>query len=53
MGFGLGLGVNELFLIGICMEGEKYCYKDNKIYMYICICINKSDDFEFGREVNI
>lgn len=52
MGLGLGLGVNELLLTGICMEGEKHCYKDNKTYMYTCICINKSDDSESGREVN-
>lgn len=30
VGLGLGLGVNELLLTGICMEGEKHCYKTER-----------------------
>ena len=29
VGLGMGLGVNELLLTGICMEGEKHCCKNN------------------------
>lgn len=40
MGLGLGLGVNELLLTGICMEGEKHCCKDNE-YIFTCISDKK------------